>query len=67
MKYWNMVPEAIQHSLKVLLFVAISGALTGIVDEVGKFNLSPEAAVILTGVINIIIAGLKKERDIRIK
>lgn len=67
MKYWNMIPESVKHSLRVALFIAISGALTAIVDNVGKLELKPEYAVILTGAINIIIAGLKKERDIRSK
>mgnify|MGYP007044101014 CR=1 FL=1 len=65
MKYWNMIPEAVKHSIRVLLFIAISGALTALVDNVGKLNLSPEAAVVLTGLINIAIAGFKKEVDIR--
>lgn len=60
-----MIPESIKHSLRVALFIAISGALTAIVDNIGNLELKPEYAVILTGTINIIIAGLKKEKDIR--
>jgi hypothetical protein len=65
MKYWNMVPEALKHSLRVAVFIILSAGLTALLDNIGKLDLSPTAAVVLTGLINITIAAIKKEDDIR--
>ena len=57
--------QALIHIGKVALFIIIAGGLTGLVDNVGKLNLSPEMAMVLTGVINLFLAGFKKYKDVK--
>jgi hypothetical protein len=57
--------EATVHTVKVALFIVISAGLVELLNNLGKLNLDPFVAMIVAGVINIILAWLKKYRDVR--
>ncbi len=57
--------ETITHITKVALFIIISGGLTSLLNKLGNLHLSPEATLTITGIINVILAGLKKYQDVK--
>lgn len=57
--------KAVIHVAKVALFIIISGGLTSLLNNLGNLHLSPEATLIVTGVINVILAGIKKYQEVK--
>ena len=54
---------AVPQFVKVAGYYLVSGALMGLVNNVGQLHLSPFAQLIVAGVINAVLAGLKKMYD----
>ncbi len=57
--------QALIHIVKVALFIMIAGGLTSLINNLGQLHLGPEATILVTGIINVILAGLKKYQDVK--
>jgi hypothetical protein len=56
-------PIVLPHAVKVAVFLFVSAGLAAILNGLGSFNLSPIWLVILTAVINWLLAILKNWYD----
>lgn len=62
--YWNNsgVKQAIVKFGTIVLWVAVSGAVTALVDYFGSMQVDPQnyALVAIVGLVNALLAGLAK-------
>lgn len=57
--------QATIHMLKVAVFIAIAGAMTTLLSNLGKLNLDATTTVVVTAVINLILAWVKKYQEVK--
>lgn len=60
MDFRTMGRVVIPHQIEVAVFIFVSAGLTAIISSLDKLHLTPTQAIIVTGVINVILAGVKK-------